>query len=154
MGATSAYVTEQQVEVTSTDIDRVEKLGGESYILAAGLFENLAHIDKPGFGQTHFADPSAKLVGIEMAVTAVNCRGERAAFESEGRPFALRFAMPEHDVTIEDLVKGPVRFPQGSLGDFVIVRSDGSPVFLLAVGAIIGTIGAATGPETKDVDFH
>jgi hypothetical protein len=25
---------------------------------------------------------------------------------------------------------------------------------LLAVGAIIGTIGAAMGPETKDVDFH
>jgi MFS family permease len=29
-----------------------------------------------------------------------------------------------------------------------------TPVFLLAVGAIIGTIGAAMGPETKDVDFH
>jgi len=29
-----------------------------------------------------------------------------------------------------------------------------TPVFLLAIGAIIGTIGAAMGPETKDVDFH
>ena len=29
-----------------------------------------------------------------------------------------------------------------------------SPVFLLAAGAIIGRIGAARGPETKDVDFH
>jgi hypothetical protein len=29
-----------------------------------------------------------------------------------------------------------------------------TPVFLLAVGAIIGMIGAAMGPETKDVDFH
>ena len=29
-----------------------------------------------------------------------------------------------------------------------------TPVFLLGVGAIIGTIGAAMGPETKDVDFH
>ena len=58
---------------------------------------------------------------------------ERIAFESKGRAFALRFAMPETDVTIEDLVKGPVHFPRGSLGDFVIVRSDGSPVFLLAV---------------------
>jgi glutamyl-tRNA synthetase len=60
-------------------------------------------------------------------------QSERAAFENEGRPFALRFAMPEHDVTVDDLVKGSVHFPQGSLGDFVIVRSDGSPVFLLAV---------------------
>ena len=29
-----------------------------------------------------------------------------------------------------------------------------TPVFLLAIGAIIGTIGAAMGPETKDVDFQ
>jgi hypothetical protein len=29
-----------------------------------------------------------------------------------------------------------------------------TPVLLLALGAIIGTIGAAMGPETKDVDFH
>jgi MFS family permease len=29
-----------------------------------------------------------------------------------------------------------------------------TPVFLLAIGAIIGTVGAAMGPETKDVDFH
>ena len=29
-----------------------------------------------------------------------------------------------------------------------------TPVFLLALGAIIGTTGAAMGPETKDVDFH
>ena len=41
--------------------------------------------------------------------------------------------MPEHDVIVDDLVKGEVHFPQDSLGDFVIVRSDGTPVFLLAV---------------------
>jgi glutamyl-tRNA synthetase len=58
---------------------------------------------------------------------------ERAAFEAEGRPSAIRFAMPEHDVTVTDLVKGDVHFPARSLGDFVIVRSDGTPVFLLAV---------------------
>jgi glutamyl-tRNA synthetase len=58
---------------------------------------------------------------------------ERAAFEEEGRPFALRFAMPELDVTVHDLVKGDVHFATGSVKDFVILRSDGSPTFLLAV---------------------
>jgi glutamyl-tRNA synthetase len=58
---------------------------------------------------------------------------ERAAFEAEGRPFAIRFHMPERDWVIEDLVKGEVRWAARDLGDFVIVRSDGSPVFLLAV---------------------
>jgi glutamyl-tRNA synthetase len=58
---------------------------------------------------------------------------ERAAFEAEGRPFAIRFHMPEREWVIEDLVKGEVRWAARDLRDFVIVRSDGSPVFLLAV---------------------
>ena len=58
---------------------------------------------------------------------------ERSAFEREGRPFTVRFAMPEREWVVDDLVKGEVRFPLGQLRDFVLVRSDGSPVFLLAV---------------------
>ena len=58
---------------------------------------------------------------------------ERAAREAEGRPSVIRFAMPERDFTVDDLVKGEVHFAAGALRDFVLVRSDGSPVFLLAV---------------------
>ncbi len=58
---------------------------------------------------------------------------ERASFEAEGRASVVRFAMPERDWVVDDLVKGEVRFPEGQLRDFVLVRSDGSPVFLLAV---------------------
>jgi glutamyl-tRNA synthetase len=58
---------------------------------------------------------------------------EIAAFQSEGRPFAIRFYMPEREWVIDDLVKGEVRWAARDLRDFVIVRSDGSPVFLLAV---------------------
>jgi len=58
---------------------------------------------------------------------------ERAAFESEGRPAAIRFAMPETEHVVRDLVKGEVRWGPGQLRDFVLVRSDGTPVFLLAV---------------------
>ena len=59
--------------------------------------------------------------------------GEIAAFQAEGRPFAIRFHMPEREWVIEDLVKGEVRWAARDLRDFVIVRSDGTPVFLLAV---------------------
>jgi glutamyl-tRNA synthetase len=60
---------------------------------------------------------------------------ERAAFEAEGRPWALRFAIPEgRDVTFDDLVKGPSHFAADSLRDFIVVRSDGSPTYLLASG--------------------
>jgi glutamyl-tRNA synthetase len=58
---------------------------------------------------------------------------EVAAFEAEGRPCAIRFRMPEREWVVQDLVKGEVGWGPGDLRDFVIVRSDGSPVFLLAV---------------------
>ena len=58
---------------------------------------------------------------------------EISAFEAEGRPFAIRFHMPEREWVVDDLVKGEVRWGAQDLRDFVIVRSDGSPVFLLAV---------------------
>ena len=57
----------------------------------------------------------------------------RAAFEAEGRTAVIRFAMPEREHVVHDLVKGEVRWAPGHLRDFVLVRSDGSPVFLLAV---------------------
>jgi glutamyl-tRNA synthetase len=56
-----------------------------------------------------------------------------AAHEAEGRPHVVRFVMPEREWVVEDLVKGEVRWGPGHLRDFVLVRSDGSPVFLLAV---------------------
>jgi glutamyl-tRNA synthetase len=83
---------------------------------------------------------------LEERRTAALARGEapgydgkcrdpevRKAFEAEGRTAAIRFAMPEREHVVHDLVKGEVRWPPGQLRDFVIVRSDGSPVFLLAV---------------------
>ena len=58
---------------------------------------------------------------------------ERAAFVAEGRTSVVRFHMPEHEWIVDDLVKGQVRWAAGELRDFVLERSDGSPVFLLAV---------------------
>jgi len=58
---------------------------------------------------------------------------ERAAYEAEGRPAAVRCHMPEHEWVVQDLVKGEVRWDAGQLRDFVLLRSDGTPLFLLAV---------------------
>jgi glutamyl-tRNA synthetase len=41
--------------------------------------------------------------------------------------------MPEREWVTQDLVKGEVRWRPGDLADFVLVRADGSPLFLLAV---------------------
>jgi glutamyl-tRNA synthetase len=57
---------------------------------------------------------------------------ERRAFEAEGRPRAVRFAMPGEDITVHDLIRGDSHFPANDLRDFVIMRSDGTPTYLLA----------------------
>ncbi len=60
-------------------------------------------------------------------------QAELEAMAAQDRPSVVRFHMPEREWIVEDLVKGEVRFAPGQLRDFVLVRSDGSPVFLLAV---------------------
>lgn len=47
-------------------------------------------------------------------------------------PFVLRFAVPEAVVVIPDLIRGEVRTPFDQIQDFIVVRSDGSPTFVLA----------------------
>jgi glutamyl-tRNA synthetase len=57
---------------------------------------------------------------------------ERRAFEAEGRPRAVRFAMAGEDIKVHDLIRGDSHFPANDLRDFVIMRSDGTPTYLLA----------------------
>src|SRR5438105_11252742 len=49
-------------------------------------------------------------------------------------PFALRFHVPDDgDVTINDLIRGEVTWRKESLGDFILVRSDGLPTYNFSV---------------------
>jgi len=57
---------------------------------------------------------------------------ERAAFEAEGRPAALRFATGGKDVTVNDLIRGEATFPGSDIEDFIVMRSNGVPTYLLA----------------------
>ena len=53
--------------------------------------------------------------------------------EAEGRPFALRFQVPlGRTLVLNDLIKGPVEFSTDEIGDFVIVRPDGNPLYNFA----------------------
>jgi glutamyl-tRNA synthetase len=50
-----------------------------------------------------------------------------------GEPHAVRLAMPEETISIDDLVRGAVEFPPEMLDDFVLLRSDRSPTYHLSV---------------------
>src|SRR5918992_1265000 len=53
------------------------------------------------------------------------------AYEDEG---AVRLRVPdEGETVVSDVIRGDVRFPHDAIQDFVIARSDGSPLYNLAV---------------------
>ena len=57
---------------------------------------------------------------------------EREGLRRESRPESIRFEVPTGDLTLEDLVRGEVRFPAGMVGDFVLLRSSGLPTYNFA----------------------
>ena len=69
--------------------------------------------------------------GYDGRCRALSQKDQRA-FEAERRPWALRFATPERDVTVSDVIRGDATFPASDVRDFVIQRSDGTPTYLLA----------------------
>ncbi len=61
-------------------------------------------------------------------------RGDDDAGEVARAPHAIRFHVPEDgDVTINDLIRGEVTWKKESLGDFIVVRSDGLPTYNFSV---------------------
>jgi len=59
-----------------------------------------------------------------------HCR-ERGLERAPGR--VLRFRVPHEGITVvEDIVRGTVEFPNASIEDFVVVKSNGQPLFILA----------------------
>jgi glutamyl-tRNA synthetase len=58
---------------------------------------------------------------------------ERAAFDAEARPSVIRFKVEPETIRFDDLVRGEVEFDNSLLGDFVIVRNDGVPLYHFVV---------------------
>ena len=97
------------------------------------------------------AELVAKGVAYRCYCSEEELEAKRKAAEAEGRPphydltcwhnrrdddapHALRFHVPEDgDVTIDDLIRGEVTWKKESLGDFIIVRSDGYPTYNFCV---------------------
>lgn len=58
---------------------------------------------------------------------------EKLRFEREGRPKALRFFVPEGKTSFHDEIHGQVEKENSEIEDFVILKSDGTPTYNLAV---------------------
>src|SRR5690606_29344682 len=59
---------------------------------------------------------------------------QKEAFEKEGRQPSIRFRVPEGKVyQFVDMVKGDISFESDGIGDYVIVKKDGTPTYNFAV---------------------
>lgn len=52
---------------------------------------------------------------------------------AEGKPYAIRFKVPDGVTEFDDIVHGKTTFKNSEIDDFVLLRSDGTPVYQLAV---------------------
>jgi glutamyl-tRNA synthetase len=90
---------------------------------------------------------------IEAMRKAATARGDKPRYDGrcrdKQRPFSddavVRFKAPRTGTTvIEDVVKGPIVFQNDELDDFIICRSDGMPMYNLAVVVDDVTMGINT----------
>jgi len=58
---------------------------------------------------------------------------DRRAFEAEGRQPVVRLKVPPESIRFDDLIRGEVEFDNALLGDFVIVRANGVPLYHFVV---------------------
>ncbi|TKV61437.1 glutamate--tRNA ligase [Nakamurella flava] len=54
-----------------------------------------------------------------------------AAARAAGRSPVYRLRMPDRDISFDDLVRGPITFPAGTVPDPVLVRGNGEPLYTL-----------------------
>lgn len=52
---------------------------------------------------------------------------------ASGAPFTVRFRVPSGTTSWDDMVRGPIAFPNADIDDLIILRSDGTPIYNLAV---------------------
>ena len=85
---------------------------------------------------------------LEAARKAAEAQGETFRYSGAGREipkaesdrraaageaFVIRLKMPDEPIVVDDIVQGRAEFPAGALDDFVLMRSDGHPLYHFSV---------------------
>jgi glutamyl-tRNA synthetase len=83
---------------------------------------------------TEEADEAKAIARTEGHALRSPWRDRAPGPEQANLPFVIRFKVPnEGETVIKDLVRGTVAFPNKDFEDFVLLRTDGSPTYNLAV---------------------
>ena len=85
-------------------------------------------------GKAYFCDQTTEQIQArakEKGITGYDGHSrDRGLGPGEGR--VLRFRVPEGKTVVRDLVRGEVEFDNATIEDFVLLRGNGTPVFLIA----------------------
>ncbi|HSC27131.1 MAG TPA: glutamate--tRNA ligase [Vicinamibacterales bacterium] len=83
------------------------------------------------------SEREAAIARKESYVYGGRCRAisreEADRRRAAGEPHTIRFAVPPGETVWEDVVHGRTAFENRTIGDFIVLRSDGAPVYNLAV---------------------
>ena len=74
-----------------------------------------------GHGAAYFRDPCRDLTDARRDMLA-----------AQGRTPAFRFRVDMHEVSFDDLIKGPIAFQGEHIGDFIVARADRIPMYNFA----------------------
>lgn len=96
---------------------------GKAYRDFSDMDEVRAEAQERGMHPSRVAREKAEALG----------EAEAARRADAGEPFAIRLLVPEGETVFEDLVHGEMRFGNEDVDDLVILRSDGTPTYNLAV---------------------
>jgi len=150
--------TEEAIEAIMEDLrwlgldwDEGPEVGGEHWPYrqtgrVALYRETALRLLKEGKAYRCFCRPEELAERRERAITEGRspmydrrCRSippeQALKMEKEGKPFALRFMVPEGKTSFKDLIRGEIAFDNREIEDFVLLRNDGSPTYNLAVVA-------------------
>ena len=132
-----------QPQWTQGIIDALEWLGIQSndshfegpYFQSANAAEHVAAATRLyEQGKAYFCDQTSEQIQArakEKGVTGYDgFSRDRGLGPGEGR--VLRFRVPEGKTVVHDLVRGAVEFDNSTIEDFVLLRGNGTPVFLIA----------------------
>jgi nondiscriminating glutamyl-tRNA synthetase len=122
-GAYGPYRQSERAELYEAAVQQL-LAGGHAYpcfcpqeLLDERKEQQLARGEMPKYDRTCLDLPAAE-------VDARLAAGEQAA---------IRFQVPDGDVTFEDLIHGPITFSSDVIGDFIIKRTDGGYAYNFAV---------------------
>lgn len=121
------YVPYRQMDRLAMYNEYAQKLLQSGHVYKCYCTKEDEDVDRK---EAQAANKSYQYKGRCRDLTAEQC----AAFEAEGRSHVLRFRVPRGEVvSYNDIVRGLIEFPTDSIGDFIIMRANGIPLYNFAV---------------------